>query len=256
MRLARCGWVVAGVATVCAAAWPPLGVDAQRGGMFRGSADDPAISYSTAPVNNIVEQLNRQLQDGSAALTFEGRSGYLRSAIDALKLPVESQLLVFSQTSLQRRLVTPSNPRALFFNDRVVLAWLRDADLLEVAAHDDRQGVVFYTLEQTEVPRPDGGWTDLFDGRSLAGWKAAENPASFRVVEGAILAEGPRAHLFYTGPEDRATYENFEFTTDVKSQPGANSGIFFHTVWQESGWPSQGFEVQVNLGSAQHFAVT
>ena len=120
--------------------------------MFLGSADDPAIAYSTAPLSNVVDDLNRRLQDGSARLTFEGRSGYLASALDALTLPADSQLLLFSKGSLQGRLIGPANPRALFFNDRVALGWVRDGDLLEVAAHDARAGVVFYSLEQ----RPDG----------------------------------------------------------------------------------------------------
>jgi hypothetical protein len=143
-----------GVWMLCAAGWSPLRLGAQRGGMFLGSADDPAIAYSTAPANNVVEDLNRKLQDGSAGLTFEGRSGYLQSAIDSLKLPIDSQLLVFSKTSLQGRLVTPSSPRSLFFNDRVVLAWVRDGDLLEAAAHDENAGVVFYSLEQRPAARP------------------------------------------------------------------------------------------------------
>jgi hypothetical protein len=134
-----------------AASYP---LDAQRGGMFLGSADDPAIAYSTAPVNNVVEDLNRRLLAGSAGLTFAGRAGYLASALEALALPTDSQLLLFSKASLQGRLIGPSNPRALFFNDRVVLSWVRDADLLEVAAHDERAGIVFYTLEQRPAERP------------------------------------------------------------------------------------------------------
>jgi hypothetical protein len=122
--------------------------------MFLGSADDPAIQYSAAPLSNAVDELNRRLQDGSARLTFEGRSGYLRSAIDALKLPLDSQLLLYSKGSLQGRQVSPSSPRALFFDDRVALGWVRDADLLEVAAHDARVGLVFYTLEQRPAERP------------------------------------------------------------------------------------------------------
>src|SRR4029434_6862500 len=93
-----------------------------------------------------------QLQDGSARLVFEGRSGYLQSAIDALKLPIDSQLLVFSGASLQGRLINAASPRALFFDDRVVLAWVRDGELLEAAAHDEQHGIVFYSLEQ---PPPD-----------------------------------------------------------------------------------------------------
>jgi hypothetical protein len=148
MRFVFRAGVVIGFGLLCAAAWSPLRLAAQRGGQFMGSADDPAIAYSTAPVNNLVDDLNRKLQDGSVALAFDGRSGYLRSVLDALRLPTDSQLLVFSQLSLQGRLISPSNPRALFFNDRVALGWVRDGDLLELAAHDEREGVVFYTLDQ------------------------------------------------------------------------------------------------------------
>ena len=141
-------------AMVCMAAWAPLRLAAQRGGMFMGSADDPAIRYSTAPLDNIVEDLNRRLQEGTAQLTFDGRSGYLRSVLDALGLAPESQLLVFTKLSLQGRLVSPLNPRALFFSDRMMLGWVRDASLIEVAAHDRRSGVAFYTLEQQPAARP------------------------------------------------------------------------------------------------------
>src|SRR5688572_12849858 len=155
MRFGSRACVMVGVGMLLwAAGWRPLRLDAQRGGMFQGSADDPAISYSTAPVNNVVEQLNRKLLDGSAGLTFEGRSGYLQSAIDALQLPIDSQLLVFSKSSLQGRLVNPSSPRALFFNDRVVLAWVRDGDLLEAAVQDEKAGIVFYSLHQRPAERP------------------------------------------------------------------------------------------------------
>jgi hypothetical protein len=123
-------------------------VGAQRAGAFMGSADDPAIRYSAVPVNNDVAGLNRKLRDGAVRFAFEGRSGYLRSALEALQLPVDSQLLVFSRTSLQGKRISEQNPRALFFNDRVALGWVRDGDVIEVAAHDESAGVVFYTLDQ------------------------------------------------------------------------------------------------------------
>jgi hypothetical protein len=144
--------VVSTVAVVCLAG---ALVAAQRGGMFQGSAEDPAIAYSTAPLNNAVSQLNVHLHDGSTQLTFDGRSGYLRSALRALDIPVESQMLVFSRTSFQRRRISESNPRALFFNDRVALGWVRDGDIIEVAAHDAKEGMVFYTLDQRPVDRPE-----------------------------------------------------------------------------------------------------
>src|SRR5688572_12072191 len=126
-------------------------IDAQRAGAFRGSTDDPAINYATAPVNNLVEDVNRRLRAGAVRLTFEGRAGYLRSALEALRIPVDSQLLVFSRASLQGKQIGEQNPRAIFFNDRVALGWVRGGDLIEVAAHDETSGVVFYTLDQ----RPD-----------------------------------------------------------------------------------------------------
>jgi hypothetical protein len=127
---------------------------AQRGGMFQGSADDPGIKYRSAPVNNVVARLNDRLQAGTTPLAFEGRSGYLRAALAALEIPVDSQMLVFSPTSLQAARISPANPRALFFSDQVALGWVRDGDVLEVAAHDATQGIVFYTLEQRPAERP------------------------------------------------------------------------------------------------------
>ncbi len=127
--------------------WVP--VAAQRAGSFQGSSDDPAIAYSTTTaLDNLVADANRKLQDGTIQLSFEGRSGFLRSTLEALRLPVDSQLLVFSRTSLQGPRIGEQNPRAIFFNDRVALGWVRGGDVLEVAAHDASAGVVFYALEQ------------------------------------------------------------------------------------------------------------
>jgi len=90
------------------------------------------------------------------------------------------------------------------------------------------------------------GWAPLFDGKSLKGWKA-NAPGSFRVEDGAIVADGPRSHLFYTGPVRGADFKNFELRAEVMTRPGANSGVYFHSAWVDSGWPAaRGFEVQVN----------
>jgi hypothetical protein len=90
------------------------------------------------------------------------------------------------------------------------------------------------------------GWQPLFDGKSLAGWRAAENPSTWKVVDGMLAADGPRSHLFYEGPVENASFRNFEFEAEVMTRPLANSGIYFHTRFQEKGWPSKGFEVQIN----------
>lgn len=92
----------------------------------------------------------------------------------------------------------------------------------------------------------DEGWIPLWDGKTFEGWKASENPGSFTIVGGTIKVDGPRAHLYYVGPVESHNFKNFEFKARVKTEPGANSGIFFHTAYQEDGWPSKGYEVQVN----------
>lgn len=89
-------------------------------------------------------------------------------------------------------------------------------------------------------------WVSLFDGKTLAGWKAAEHPATFTVSDGAIVVYGERAHLFYEGAVNKHTFKNFEMKLKVMTFPGANSGIFIHTLYQDEGWPSKGYEVQVN----------
>ena len=91
------------------------------------------------------------------------------------------------------------------------------------------------------------GWISLFDGKTLKGWRVNENPGSFKVADGMIVANGqPRSHLFYEGPVENHNFTNFEFKADVKTAPGANSGIYFHTKFQKDGWPQKGYEVQVN----------
>ncbi|WP_128545698.1 3-keto-disaccharide hydrolase [Larkinella soli] len=90
------------------------------------------------------------------------------------------------------------------------------------------------------------GWVSLFDGKSLDGWKVGANAGTFSIENGAIVVAGPRAHLFYEGPVNNHNFKNFEFKTQVMTTPGSNSGIYFHTEYQEDGWPSKGYEVQVN----------
>ncbi|MCF0062705.1 DUF1080 domain-containing protein [Dyadobacter chenwenxiniae] len=90
------------------------------------------------------------------------------------------------------------------------------------------------------------GWISLFNGKNFDGWKIGANASSFTIVDGNIQVAGPRAHLFYDGPVKNHMFKNFEFKATVMTKPGANSGIFIHTAYQEDGWPSQGYEVQVN----------
>jgi hypothetical protein len=90
------------------------------------------------------------------------------------------------------------------------------------------------------------GFISLFNGKSLDGWKVSENPDSFSVEDGMIVAHGPRAHAFYAGQVENHNFKNFHFKADVMTKPGANAGLYFHTKYQDTGWPSVGYEVQVN----------
>jgi hypothetical protein len=90
------------------------------------------------------------------------------------------------------------------------------------------------------------GWKLLFDGKSLDGWKASENQGTFKVENGELVVFGKRSHLFYQGPVANHDFKNFELKLDIKTYPKANSGVYFHTEYQETGWPDKGYEVQVN----------
>lgn len=95
------------------------------------------------------------------------------------------------------------------------------------------------------LPEP-GQWISLFNGRSLEGWKVGDNAETFSVDSGMIIVHGKTAHLFYVGSVNDHNFRNFEFKADVMTYPGANSGIYFHTAYQQGGWPDKGYEVQVN----------
>jgi hypothetical protein len=88
-------------------------------------------------------------------------------------------------------------------------------------------------------------WIPLQDGKTLAGWKAAERPESWTVENGDFVSHGERAHLFYVGKVAKHEFRNFELQAEVKTIPGTNSGIYIHTRWQGPGWPEAGYEMQV-----------
>lgn len=97
----------------------------------------------------------------------------------------------------------------------------------------------------TEAER-ESGWKLLFNGEDLKGWKAAEHPQSFKVEDGELVVRGKRGHLFYTGPVNDAQFDDFHLKLEVLTKPGANSGVYFHTEYQEKGWPKKGYEAQIN----------
>ncbi len=112
--------------------------------------------------------------------------------------------------------------------------------------------LLFFTLtpllQADKTPAVDKeGFVSIFNGKDLSGWKAgAENPDSFKVKDGLLVVDGPRCHLFYTGSVGAADFKDFELKLKAKTTKGSNGGVYFHTKFQDEGWPKQGYEAQVN----------
>lgn len=144
------------LATAGLAASLAVRVAGQSAAGYAGVLDEhPAIQYETRPTNDPVARLNDALRRGARTLTHDQQFGYLRTVLDALAVPVESQVLVFSKSGIQRAFTSPDNPRALYYNPAVVVGYIPGAPVLEIAAQDPQQGTVFYTLDQdaTNAPR-------------------------------------------------------------------------------------------------------
>ncbi len=106
---------------------------------------------------------------------------------------------------------------------------------------------LFFSFSETKKSKaPKDDWIPLFDGKSLNGWKVGDNAETFSVKDGTIAVHGKTAHLFYVGDVMNHNFKNFDFKAQVMTMPGSNSGIYFHTQYQADGWPSKGYEVQVN----------
>lgn len=114
----------------------------------------PPIEYSKASADNCIMRLEQQLKRGETEFDFDAQSGYLKSLLAALGVPVESQMLVFSKTSLQRSRISPRTPRAIYFNDEVYIGFCQSGDVLEITAVDSKLGAVFYTLDQHKQEEP------------------------------------------------------------------------------------------------------
>jgi hypothetical protein len=102
-----------------------------------------------------------------------------------------------------------------------------------------------------DTPRAEEGFVSLFDGKTLDGWKVGENANVFHVRDGMIVMECPvtnhsPAHLFYVGNVNSHNFKNFDLRVEVMTFPCANSGIYFHTKYQDANWPKCGLECQVD----------
>src|SRR6185312_16447191 len=90
------------------------------------------------------------------------------------------------------------------------------------------------------------GWTELFNGKDFTGWKVSGNQDTFKIQDGALVANGTVAHAFYDGPFRNHSFRNFELKVDVMTRAKSNGGVYVLTEFQPTGFPSKGFEIQVN----------
>ena len=108
------------------------------------------------------------------------------------------------------------------------------------------QGYGAQKEKKSSKKKAEKGWVSLFNGKNLDNWKFSEEEGTFSVKDGMIVVHGKRSHLYYDGPVKAHDFTNFEFKADVMTEPGSNSGIYFHTEFQPKGFPDKGYEVQVN----------
>jgi hypothetical protein len=116
--------------------------------------DYPVMNYGSAPLQDVVTELQAQIDSGEVSLKFDSQRGYLDATLAALDISTTSQLLVFSRTSVQQPLISPQTPRAIYFNEDVYVAWVQKSNLLEIASMDPNLGPVFFTLNQIESKNP------------------------------------------------------------------------------------------------------
>ncbi len=112
------------------------------------------ILYSESTPDNRISRLQQKLDSGEVLLKHDGDKSYVSSLLKALEVPVASQMLVFSKTSLQMRCISPRTPRAIYFNDDVYVGFCQSGDVLEISAVDAHLGTVFYTMNQEENAKP------------------------------------------------------------------------------------------------------
>ncbi len=192
--------------------------------------DNPPISYSHRDPSNAITGLQKKIDDGDVDLEFRSDLGYLPSLLDALAVPVESQTLVFSKTSLQRHRISPRTPRAIYFGDELYIGYCHSGEVLEVSVADTELGTVFYTLDQK--PRDAG--------------RARERPRFVRESDACLTCHSSSRTENVPGHVLRSLF------ADASGQPIFSAGSFSvdHTTPLENRWG--GWYVTGSHGQQSH----
>ena len=172
-------------------------------GVFVPDLDHPAIEYHTRPLKDAVSELNRKIQAGEVRLNFDEAQGYLRSVLEALSIPIQSQIVVFSKTSVQMFRINPHNPRTLYYNNSVAVGWVRGGSFVELAAEDPKQGVIFYTLDQQPTEKPQ--------------FVRQESCLDCHVSYSSLGVPGMLVRSVFPGPDGKPVRELGDYITDDRS---------------------------------------
>ena len=164
---------------------------------------EPPINYRSQDLTDPVALLQKQIDTGKRSLTYEPKQGYLKSVLDLLKVPVESQTLVFSKTSFQYPKISPQHPRALYYNDDVYVGKVHDGNAIEIVSFDPKQGAVFYLVDERKVDRPvfQRAELDCTQCHIAAGTRGVPGVLLRSVFSTTIGTLTPRAPSFITDQE-------------------------------------------------------
>lgn len=196
------------------------------------SFDLPPIRYSDSISKDPVAHLERKIQRGELVLPRDPQFGVLPGLLKELNVPVESQVLVFSKTSLQIHKISPSNPRALYFNDSVYVGYVPGSSILELAANDPDLGAVFYTLDFAPLAEANQGVQLVRDRGQCLSCHATSRTEN---VPGYLVRS------IYPDASGRPRTGTRSYTTDYRS--------LFQTRW--GGWYVTGTHGQMrHLGNA------
>ena len=165
--------------------------------------DHPAIQYTTRTLHDPGARLNFRLQYGEVHLKYDPPQGYLRAVLNELEVPVDSQIVVFSKTSFQSERISPENPRSLYFNDSTVVGWVHGGPVIEIAAEDPKQGMIFYKIHQ----KPD---VPVRLDRDV-------NCLSCHVASSNLGMPGTLMRSVYPGADGEAVTEPGSYLTDDRS---------------------------------------
>ena len=188
--------------------WPSQATSQQT------STAHPAIQYEQAPINDAVTRLQQRLASRQTKLTYDKYFGWLPALLQAFEIPVSSQILTFGKTSFQAPLISPQRPRALYFNDHISVGFIPNSPLLEIAAIDPKQGVVFYTISQ-DAPQP----------------RLQRDNSCLQCHEGNATARVPGWFLrsIYPEPDGQPIFRAGGFVTDYRSPLAERWGGWYVT---------------------------